>query len=115
MLVYLHHAVILDTRCLTSGQSQSITTFESLDEGNGDSDDEDDFKFFSGDALRARQQSEPALRPPSVGCLTSPVASDHQAQNLGIFKCVNLLDMDDLVGEEDITQPSTASQVGPWG
>ncbi|KAF4727485.1 hypothetical protein FOZ62_005648, partial [Perkinsus olseni] len=60
---------------------------------------DDDFKFFSGEALRARQQSEPALRPPS---------------NVGMFKCVNLLDMEDLVGEDVVTQPSS-SQVTRTG
>ncbi|KAF4669249.1 hypothetical protein FOL47_002638 [Perkinsus chesapeaki] len=71
------------------GHSQSAKTFDLDDED----EDEDDFKFFSGEALRARQQSEPALRPQS---------------STGTFKCVNLLDMGDLIGENDITtQPSS--------
>ncbi|KAF4717213.1 hypothetical protein FOZ63_004351, partial [Perkinsus olseni] len=74
------------------GQSQSATTFDLPDQHDVD-DEDDDFKFFSGEALRARQQSEPVLRPPS---------------NVGMFKCVNLLDMEDLVGEDVVTQPSSS-------
>ncbi|KAF4670581.1 hypothetical protein FOZ61_010171 [Perkinsus olseni] len=80
------------------GQSQSATTFDLPDQHDVD-DEDDDFKFFSGEALRARQQSEPALRPPS---------------NVGMFKCVNLLDMEDLVAEDVVTQPSS-SQVTRTG